>query len=88
MTNKISLHQLINHSWHVPLKRAAELQALLAPHVRLTHLGQPPRVVAGVDSAQDGDHIFVAVVVMDIPEWKVIEIQCADGTARFPVPLS
>ena len=84
MTNRPSVHELVRHSWHVPMKRAAALQTQLAAYVNLRPMVTQPAIVAGVDSAQAGDHIYVAVVVMDMPAGKVIEIQHAEGMARFP----
>ncbi len=84
MTTRADLHQLLHHSWSVPLKRAAIIQAELAPYVRLTPLSRRPQVMAGIDFASDENHYFVSVVVMDFRNGKVIEIQSAEGITSFP----
>jgi deoxyribonuclease V len=84
MTRRAELQPLLNHPWNVPVKRAAIIQSRLAEHVRLTPLASVPQTVAGIDFARDGNHIFLAVVVMDVAAWKVIEIQYAEGITSFP----
>lgn len=84
MTTRSQIHNLLHHPWNVPLKRAAIIQAELSAHVRLTPLTERPEIVAGVDYARDGNHMFVAVVVMELRKERVIEIQPAEGITSFP----
>jgi deoxyribonuclease V len=84
MTTRTEVHQLLQHPWAVPLKRAAVIQTELASHVRLTPLNHAPQTVAGIDYARDGNHMFLAIVVMDLQKEKVIEIQVAEGITSFP----
>ncbi len=84
MTTRTEVHNLLHHSWAVPIRRAAAIQAELAKHVQLIPLRSKPEVVAGVDYARDGNHMFVAVVVMELRKERVIEIQCAEGITSFP----
>ena len=84
MTTRAEVHQLLHHPWSVPVKRAAAIQTELAAHVRLTPLITPPTIVAGVDYARDGNHMYLAIVVMDLSTEKLIEIQPAEGIASFP----
>lgn len=84
MTTRTEVHQLLHHPWTVPVKRAAIIQSELAEHVRLTPLTTDPEIVAGVDYARDGNHMFIAIVVMDLKKEKVIEIQVEEGITSFP----
>lgn len=84
MTTRAEVHQLLQHPWAIPLKRAAAIQTELAKHVRLTPLTHDPDIVAGIDYARDGNHMYLAVVVMDLQKEKVIEIQAAEGITSFP----
>ncbi|HUU44551.1 MAG TPA: endonuclease V [Acidobacteriota bacterium] len=78
--------RLATHTWNISLKRAAALQNRLAAYVRLTPLVGTPNLVAGIDSAYDGDETYVAVLVMDLTAGQVIEIKCAHsgGATLFP----
>lgn len=84
MTTRSEVHQLLHHPWSVPVRRAAIIQTELAAHVRLTSIAFKPEIVAGIDYARHGNHIFLAIVVMDLRTEKVIEIQGAEGIASFP----
>ena len=84
MTTRAEVHQLLQHTWAVPVKRAAAIQTELSAHVRLTPLAEVSEIVAGIDYARDGNHMFLAVVVMDLQKEKVIEIQVAEGITSFP----
>lgn len=77
---------LFTHAWNVPLRKAAALQSELAEYVELTPLTGAPRLVAGVDTAYHGDDLFVAVVVIDMVEDKIVEIGRAHsrGKTLFP----
>lgn len=65
------------------LRRAAALQSEMARYVSLVPMTKVPRVVAGIDSAERDNHIFVAIVVMDMESDKVIEITHANAITRF-----
>lgn len=84
MTTRAEVHQLLHHPWSVPVRRAAAIQTELSAHVRLTPMTDRPETVAGIDYARDGNHMFLAVVVMDLRKEKVIEIQVAEGITSFP----
>lgn len=84
MVTRAEIHQLLHHPWNVPIKRAALIQTELSQHVRLTPLTETPQLVAGIDYARDGNHMFLAVVVMDLDNRKVVEIQVAEGITSFP----
>jgi deoxyribonuclease V len=73
----------IHHPWNISVKRAAKLQSELAQYVSLKPLTREVRVVAGVDSAEWKEMVFVAVVVMKARSGKVIEITHAHAYARF-----
>lgn len=74
----------IHHPWNLPLKRAARLQTELASYVSLRPMKKTPEIVAGVDSAEWKDVVFIAVVVMDVATDKVIEITHGRAYAQFP----
>jgi deoxyribonuclease V len=84
MTTRAEVHQLLHHSWSVPLRRAAAIQTELSEHVRLTPLIERPETIAGIDYARDGNHMYLALVVMDLRKEKVIEIKVAEGITSFP----
>jgi len=84
MAEKHPNHRLIHHPWGVSVRRAAQLQSELASYVKLTPLTATPSIVAGIDTAERDDQIFIAIVVMDMSEGKVVEIQYATGAARIP----
>ena len=66
------------------MKRAAALQTELATFVSLQPLKGQPEIVAGVDSAEWKDMVFIAVVVMDSTTGKVVEISRGRAYAQFP----
>lgn len=74
----------IHHPWNLPLKRAAALQTELGTYVSLRPLKKNPEIVAGVDSAEWKDMVFIAVVVMAAETGKVIEITHGRAYAQFP----
>lgn len=77
------IHDKINHPWNPSIRGAAILQTELAAHVLLTPLKPEPKIIAGVDTAEWNDQIFVAAVVMDSRTGKVIEIGRSHAYARF-----
>jgi deoxyribonuclease V len=74
----------IHHPWNLPLKRAAALQTELSSYVLLRPLKGIPEIVAGVDTAEWKDMVFIAVVVMEASTDKVIEITHGRAYAQFP----
>lgn len=74
----------IHHPWNLPLKRAARLQTELSSYVSLRPLNKEPEIVAGVDSAEWKDVVFIAVVVMEVATEKVVEITHGRSYAQFP----
>jgi deoxyribonuclease V len=74
----------IHHPWNLPLKRAARLQTELSSYVSLRPLNRTPEIVAGVDSAEWKDVVFIAVVVMEVATEKIIEMTHGRAYAQFP----
>jgi deoxyribonuclease V len=62
------------------------LQAELAGEVQLVPLERRPEVVAGLDCAfsKDGERIFAAVVVLQLPGFEVLETAEATRKVAFP----
>jgi len=79
-------NQVLNHPWRVSLKRAAIIQTELAPYLSLVPLTVRPRYVAGIDAAQRDNIVYVAVVLMDLKEERVMEIQCAQSKRPITFP--
>ncbi len=73
----------VNHHWNLSLRRAAALQAELASRVDLKPLAGMPNTVAGIDTAEWNDYVFVAIVVMNASKGKVIEITRAHAPTHF-----
>jgi deoxyribonuclease V len=74
------------HEWDLSYTEARELQIRLAKRVRFTRIRKEPKVVAGLDCAlsKDGKRIFAAVVVIELPNFKVIETVTAASKLTFP----
>jgi deoxyribonuclease V len=74
------------HSWQISYKEAIELQKKLAGRVRFIPLRKPPQLVAGLDCAfsKDGKRIIAAVVVLELPDFEIIETQSAVCKVLFP----
>jgi deoxyribonuclease V len=75
------------HSWTLTGREAVSLQRELAEMVELVDcLPRPVRTVAGVDVSYErgGDCFFAAVVVLELPEFNLIEEASATGRISFP----
>lgn len=75
------------HSWDMTAKEAIALQKLLAQRIRLDfRLPDPVRYVAGVDVSyrRGGVEFFAAVVVLQLPDMKVVEQVTASARGTFP----
>jgi deoxyribonuclease V len=74
------------HRWNLSPKQAIALQKKLAPKIKFTPVKKFPKLVAGLDCAfsRDGKKIIAAVVVLQLPELKVIETKYAVRKLRFP----
>lgn len=73
------------HSWDVSVEQAREIQRSLAAQI-ITHKGVlSPRLIAGVDvSVNTSGEATAAVVVLNYPDLKVVEIQKEKGQMSFP----
>lgn len=78
----------LRHNWDVDVARAVQIQTELALVVeKRDRLSNDVRHVAGVDVAyekHDGDHIFGAVVVIDLMTYETIATATCQGTVAFP----
>jgi len=74
------------HSWDLSYSQARDLQRRLAGRVKFIPIRKPPKLAAGVDCAfsKDGQHIFAAVVVLNVPEFEVVETAESIGKVTFP----
>ena len=75
------------HSWNVSPQEAKEIQGRLASRVsRQNALAGEPRYVAGLDlSPEDREgKVRGAVVVMQYPELRVVEVKWAELKSSFP----
>ncbi len=74
------------HRWNLTPKQAIALQKRLAPRIKFTDVKKFPKLVAGLDCAfsRDGKKIIAVVVVLQLPELKVIETKYAVMKLRFP----
>ena len=63
------------HNWDLSYSQARKLQTILADAVQLHKLTKPPKLVAGLDCAicKDDKKIFAAVVVLTLPDLKIVE---------------
>ena len=74
------------HAWDLEPREAMRLQAELANSLELVPLAREPRFVAGADISYEKkeDHLYAAVVVIDLTTWRVVEVQTAEGDVPFP----
>jgi deoxyribonuclease V len=74
------------HEWDLTYEQARDLQIRLARRVRFTAMKKEPKVVAGLDCAfsKDGQKIFAAAVVLEMPNFAVIETATAARKVDFP----
>ena len=74
------------HNWNLTPKQAIALQRKLAPKIKFTAVKKFPKLVAGLDCAfsKDGKKIIAVVVVLQLPNLKVIETKHAVRKLQFP----
>lgn len=74
------------HEWDLTYEQARDLQIRLARRVRFTAMKKKPTVVAGLDCAfsKDGRRIFAAAVVLEMPNFAVIETTTVTRKVDFP----
>ncbi|HET6743670.1 MAG TPA: deoxyribonuclease V [Kribbella sp.] len=71
----------------VPPSSAAEaiaVQEELRGLVEIADVGKPPRYVAGLDVAYDGDRLAAAVVVLDVGTLSEVDRAVVQGETTFP----
>ncbi len=66
------------------MEEARQIQINLRKRVRLSHLGENPRYVAGVDAAFSDDKVFAAACLYLFPELRFIEQQPSVQKLSFP----
>jgi deoxyribonuclease V len=74
------------HRWNLTYSQAIELQKRLAGQVKHTKLKKQPKSVAGLDCAfsKNGKNIIAAVVVLQLPEFEIMETTNATKKVTFP----
>jgi deoxyribonuclease V len=74
------------HSWELSYSEAVQVQKELIKKLAFHPIKQTVKYVAGADISysKNDPRIFGAVVVIELPEMKVIEVQTADDIATFP----
>jgi deoxyribonuclease V len=74
------------HSWNFSYSQARDLQQQLAGRVRFVPVRKKPGLVAGIDCAfsKDGQRIFTAVVVVNLPDFKIVETATIVLKVTFP----
>ena len=72
------------HSWQVTPKEAIAIQRDLAGKVRAEPLSGPVKTIAGVDVSIRGDRFQTAIVVVTLPDLRVIDKVVWSGDVPFP----
>ena len=72
------------HPWDVTPKGAVAIQRELAPLVREEPLLEGIETVAGLDVSVRGDQVRAAIVVLRLPEIKVVDQAIWEGPVAFP----
>ena len=74
------------HSWNLSYSRARELQAELSGKVRVTCLKKSTKLIAGIDCAfsRDREKIFAVAVVLQPPQFELVETVSASLKVTFP----
>ncbi len=74
------------HNWKLTAAEAVQLQKQFASRIRFTAVKGQPKLVAGLDCAftKDERKIVACVVVMTMPDFKVVEIKTAQQKIAFP----
>jgi deoxyribonuclease V len=74
------------HLWDLTAGQAVNLQRQLSRCVKLTPLKKKPRLIAGLDCAfsEDKKKIIAAAVVLEMPDFRLVENAEAVLDVRFP----
>ena len=74
------------HPWDLPYKEAVKVQQDLRDRLILEAPNIDPKLVAGADVSysKGSDLFFSSVVVLEMPEMKILEETTASGTVNFP----
>ncbi len=74
------------HNWNLSCTQAIALQKRLAGKIRLAHIENPPKLVAGLDCAfsKNCKKIIAAAVVLKLPGLELIEKSSAVTEVTFP----
>lgn len=74
------------HLWDLSVNKAIALQKELAGQVKQTSLKDKPKIIAGLDCAfSDGKkRIVAAVVVLELPDFRIVETAEAVLDVTFP----
>lgn len=74
------------HRWDLTPTEAVALQRELRTQIRIEPLNTPVRTIAGTDLSFDkgSDVVFAGVVVLELPELRVVEQVCVKTRAHFP----
>jgi len=74
------------HRWNLAPKEAMQLQTELVGNLELVPLEGKPRFVAGADISYEkrDDHLYAAVVVIDLKTFETVEVRAAEGNVAFP----
>ena len=74
------------HRWDLPPAAAIALQKELKSQLQLQPLSAPPRLVAGADLSFDknSDTVYAGIVVLCLPDLRIVEERGLQTTAPFP----
>ena len=74
------------HSWDLTRGEAIEVQRRLRNLVRLQPLARPVNTIAGADISYNrySDTVYAGIVVLSLPDLRIIESAGVRSTAKFP----
>ena len=74
------------HAWDLPAADAIALQKELKSRLQLRPLAQSPRLIAGADLSFDkgSDTVYAGIVVLSLPELRIVEERGLQTMAPFP----
>jgi deoxyribonuclease V len=80
------MRPLFQHPWRVSYHEATAIQESLRARLRLVPFARRVRLVAGADVAysRTSHRMYAAVVVVALPELKIVETKWVAARARFP----
>jgi deoxyribonuclease V len=80
------MRPLFQHPWRVSYHEATAIQESLRARLRLVPFARRVRLVAGADVAYSrmSHRMYAAVVVVALPELKIVETKWVAARARFP----